>query len=60
MKVGTRIKDLSTHRLTRAHHVGGSGVVTAIKLTDPVNHRGIVWVRTKSGNYLHIETEVRT
>lgn len=59
MRAGTRIKELSTHYLTRSKGVKGPGVVTAIKRTDPVNNRGIVYVATKAGNFLHIETEVK-
>lgn len=46
--------NLATHPLTRGYSVAGAGVVTVVKLTDPVNHRYTVIVRTPGNGYLHV------
>lgn len=53
MKVGTKI-DLATNDLTKHFGVAGRGMVTAVRLTDPVNHTGLVIVKTAQNNFLHI------
>jgi hypothetical protein len=52
LKVGARIK-LATDPLTKHYGVGGTGVVTAVRVTDPVNRTSLVVIRTASG-YLHL------
>lgn len=47
MTPGDRI-DLATHPLTRSQGMHGEGTVTAIRVTDRVNHRVMVYVRTKA------------
>lgn len=52
VKVG-QVIDLPTHPLTRSQGVRGTGTITAVKVTDPVNHTALVIVRTP-GTYLHL------
>lgn len=52
MTVGGKIR-LATSPLTRHLGLRGTGTVTAVKLTDPVNRRYLVIVATKAG-YVHL------
>lgn len=52
VKVG-QVIDLPTHPLTRSHGVRGTGTVTAVKVTDPVNHTALVIVTWGAG-VLHL------
>lgn len=54
IKVGSKI-DLETHPLTRAHGVRGKGTVTAIRVTDPVNHHALVIVKSDGSLILHLQ-----
>jgi hypothetical protein len=53
MKVGQNI-DLAHDPRTQGYGVGGTGVVTVVKQTDPVNNRGLVIIRTP-GMFLHLQ-----
>lgn len=56
MIVGQHL-DLATLPLTRTRGVAGQGTITAIRLTDPINRRGLVIVAygRLSRCYLHLD-----
>jgi hypothetical protein len=58
-KAGQKIK-LAEHRATKHYGVGGIGVVTAVKVTDPLNHRVTVLIRTPAAGFLHVPTEANS
>lgn len=46
--------DLPTHPLTASQHVRGSGTVTVVKVTDPLNHLALVIV-TYGAGVIHLQ-----
>ena len=56
IRIGDKV-DLGVSELTRRFGVGGTGTVTAVKLTDPVNKRGLVIVSSPAG-FLHCDAEL--
>jgi len=52
IRVGSKI-DLATDDITRSYGIKGTGTVTAIKLTDPMNGYSTVLISTRSG-FLHV------
>lgn len=56
-KVGQKI-DLAKHAATKGYGLGGTGTVTAVKLTDPVNRSVTVLIATPGGTgFLHVPTK---